>query len=112
MNNHNVEHQCKLNLLADRFLNENTMYNYEYDYYGNKIYSLNRKTLKEHVCGALEIHEQHTVNGWIDEIIGLGWFTHNPTSERTKAGYIRPSNDSRYIIHLDKITHAHIDSFK
>lgn len=109
MNNHKIDHQCKLNKMADKLTYEGIMCHHR-DYLPineRPEHTVDRKTLKEFICGTLLIHDPHIVNGWIDELIGLGWFTHNPTSEKTYHGYIKPTNDSRYFIHWEQIAHTH-----
>lgn len=108
MNNHKIEHEVKLNLLSDRIHHEGIMCHNDMRT-GRK--TVDRQTLKEFISGTFHIHDPHTVNGWIDELVNLHWFDHNPDSQKTAHGHTKPSNDTRYYINFDKISHTHIDSY-
>lgn len=120
MNNHNIEKEIKLTKLKDNFCNGEpiryTIFRTK-DYFGHEQIIIKRQTLKEMICGVLHISDAHTVNGWIDYLISLGILEHNPTSQQTKNGHTKPSNDTKYFLHYEKcetpkIDHTHMATFK
>lgn len=106
MNNHGIEKEIKLSKLGDRLLNEGIICHHD-----RKRLSVDRQTLKEFISGTLNISDAHTVNGWIDYLVNIKWFEHNPDSQKSLHGFIKPSNDTRYFINFDKIAHTHIDQY-
>jgi hypothetical protein len=109
LNNHRIEKEIKLNKLKDRLVNG--PYQYHHSHENPDIHKIDRQQLRELIRGTLDINDNHTVNGWIDSLVDKGILEHNPTSQRTRNGYTKPSNDTRYIIHKEKCTHPLIPSF-
>jgi hypothetical protein len=110
MNNHNIEREIKLNKLIDRLAQGGYRIVFNRDD-PTQPKAIERQTLRELICGTLNISDQHTVNGWIDKLIGLGILTHNLTSDLTVRGYRKPTNESRYFINESKLTPAHITNY-
>jgi hypothetical protein len=109
MNTHALEKEVKLNKLKNRLFNEGIRH-----YMIDKENTVtNRQIIKEFISGTLNISDAHTVNGWLDYLVSLGIFEHNPDSQKTRSGHIKPSNDTRYYVHFEKcyvpkIDHTHI----
>lgn len=112
LNNHKIEKEIKLQKLKDNFWKgepiKYTIFRTK-DYFGHEQIIIKRQTLKEMICGVLHITDSHTVNGWIDYLISLGILEHNPDSQRTRNGYIKPSNDTKYFLHYEKCETQEID---
>ena len=57
-----------------------------------------RRYLKLIIMQALFISDPHTVNNWVNLLLSMKIISPNPTSERTDKGFLKPSNDTIYII--------------
>ena len=113
MNNHNIEKEVKLNLLKKGIIDGELACQWKPSYDGKSGRSItNRQAVQEYICGKLNIHDCHTVNGWVKLLVGLKILEHNPDSQKTKTGLIKPSNDTRYYIHFEKCTHPHISNYQ
>jgi hypothetical protein len=115
MNNHNIEREIKLNKLIERLAQGGYKVHMSYEEsqkpVEQQVHSIDRYTLRELICGTLNVSDQHTVNGWIAKLVGLGILNHNPTSDKTVHGYTKPSNETKYFINKSKLTPAHITKF-
>lgn len=108
MNNHNIEKEIKLNKLKDRLWTEGIRV-YHDERTGRSI--ANRQVIREFVSGSLNITDPAPIRSWIDYLVNLGIFEHNPDSQKTKKGFIRPSNDTRYFVHFEKCAPSLISNF-
>ena len=66
---------------------------------------IDRQQLREVVSGTLGISDRHTVNGWIDFLLGAQFLEHNPTSQLINKGdgfqprFIKmPRDSTRYFV--------------
>lgn len=107
MNNHKIEHEVKLQIIIDKLTEGYFIVQFN-PFDTTERPTINRKTLRELIAGALGISTQRIVNGWIDQLIGLRILEHNTTSEAIH-GHIKPTNDSRYFININKLSVSHID---
>jgi hypothetical protein len=112
MNNHNIEKEIKLAKLKDRLWTEGIRADHVQTYEGQTRFTVNRQTIREFICGTLNITDPATVRSWIDFLVNLGIFEHNPDSQKTKSGLIRPSNDTRYYVHFEKCAPSLISNYK
>lgn len=63
---------------------------------------LTRYTLKKRIMNALDIIDNHTVNNWITKLISEYIIEENPHSSLSpKAKIHKPSDDTRYFVHLE-----------
>jgi hypothetical protein len=86
----------------DRLTTEGIQVRHQKDYEGNTLFTVNRQTIREFVSGTLNITDAHTIRSWLDYLVNLGILEHNPDSQKTIHGYIKPSNDTRYFVHFEK----------
>jgi len=108
MNNHQIEKEIKLSKLKDRLYYEGLQV---YQNIQTPFPVTNRQIIQEFICGTLDITDTHTVNSWINYLVSKGIFEHNPDSQTSRHGYIKPSNDTRYYIHFEKCAPTHIDDY-
>jgi hypothetical protein len=115
MNNHNIEREIKLNKLRNEIKHGERLQIINCKAYllKEELPVTDRQNLREFLAGTLEITDPHTIQGWIDFLLSLGWFSHNPTSQLSSEKKLkRPTNDTRYFIHFDKIyTPTHITDY-
>lgn len=70
-----------------------------------KILILTRDTIKRRISTALEIVDRHTISGWINKLRSENIIEENPHSALSINKRLhKPSDDTRYIIHLDLCT--------
>lgn len=87
----------KQDLEADPDLIQRLGFYNEKQYFGEAD-KIKRGHLRELISGALNITDAHTINGWIIKLLGKNIIEANPHTQMTRKGYLKPSNDTKYII--------------
>lgn len=73
----------------------------------NKRLKWKRYGLKLLIMRALNIVDPHTINSWVNRTLTCKYplIEQNPHTHKTKGGYIKPSNDTLYILNEKNIKH-------
>lgn len=69
-----------------------------------RVYKINRQSLRCLIFGELECSNRKTVYSFIDILLGKGIINPNPTSQiSTYAKKIMPTNDTKYFMNKEEI---------